>query len=174
MRVVLRLFLVVAAACGGAPAPAAALSNTASGPDVHGHEPLATLERTGCFGWCPVYKVTMFRDGVLDYDGRHYVKTMGPTSAHISPEQIAALDALFQNNGYLEFKDAYLDVRVTDMPSAYTSYSPAGGATKSIRHAHGDPTAPKQLTTVEDGIDRIIEIEQWIGTDDERRNMPRS
>jgi len=165
--------VVVAAACGGAPAPSTALSNTASGPDVQAHEPLATLERTACFGWCPVYKITIFRDGVLDYEGTQYVKTRGPASGHLSAEQIAALHALFENNGYRDFKDAYQDVRITDMPSAYTSYSPGSGQTKSVRHAHGDPTAPKQLTTIEDGIDRIIEIEQWIGSDDDRRSMPR-
>jgi len=167
------LVAVLAAACGGASAPPPALSNTASGPAAAAHEPLATIERTACFGWCPVYKVTIFRDGALDYEGKRYVRTKGPASGHLSPEQIAALDALFQNSRYLDFKDAYQEHSMTDSPSTYTSYTPAGGKPKSVKHYHGDATAPKQLGAVEDGIDRIIEIEQWIGSDEERRKMKR-
>ena len=30
-----------------------------------------TLERTACFGSCPVYKVTIFNDGTVRYKSRH-------------------------------------------------------------------------------------------------------
>jgi hypothetical protein len=36
-----------------------------------------TLERVGCLGSCPDYKVTILGDGSVQYDGRAYVRTEG-------------------------------------------------------------------------------------------------
>jgi Domain of unknown function (DUF6438) len=165
MRAPLALLLV--AACGSSAPPPAPLSNTGK-ELVPRHEPLATIERTPCYGRCPIYKVTIFRDGVVEYEGKRFVKTRGQATGHISPEQLTALDQLFQQHGYLALKDSYEEYDMTDMPSVYTSYSPAPGQTKSIKHYHGDQSAPEELVEVEAGIDRIIHIEQWIGTRDER------
>jgi hypothetical protein len=137
-------------------------------------EPLATLERTRCFGTCPVYKVTIFRDGTVEYVGRQYVKVRGRATGHLSAEQLVQLRTLFQQSGYLQLGDSYERVDVTDQPSAYTSYSPAPGRTKTVRHYLGDRSAPRALTDVEEGIDRIVNIEQWIGTPEERQGLPRT
>ena len=57
--------MIALAACTHAPAttpaPAApgVISNVAPGATPT-HEPLATIERSGCFGWCPIYEATVF------------------------------------------------------------------------------------------------------------------
>ena len=138
------------------------------------HEPLATLERTACFGTCPVYKVAIFRNGTVEYQGERFVKTKGRATGHIGAKRLDELQELFQQSGYLRFNDSYERQDVTDLPSAFTSYSPAPGRTKSVRHYLGDFSAPKALFDVEEGIDRIVNIEQWIGTPEERQNLPAS
>jgi hypothetical protein len=164
------LVLVLVAACGGArrtgPMP---ISNTGGAP-TGAHEPLATIERTACFGWCPIYKLTVFRDGVVEYEGEDFVKTKGKATGRLAPEALAALDELFATHGYLALDDAYTDYSVTDMPSVNTSYS-SGGRTKAIKHYLGDSKAPAALAEVENGIDRIVHVEQWIGTEDEREKL---
>jgi len=162
-----RALALVAAACGGTPPPAPISNTQHAGPAPH--EPIATIERTPCFGWCPVYKVAIYRDGAVEYDGGNFVKTTGHATGTLGPEQIAALDELFRSHHYLELRDAYQEHRVTDMPSVHTSYTPQGQTPKRVKHYLGDDSAPHDLTEVEDGIDRIVHIEQWIGTDDERR-----
>jgi len=132
---------------------------------------VARLERTPCFGWCPVYRVTVFRDGVVEYEGERFVKTQGRATGHINPSQLAELEQLFHVHHYLHLKDSYEDYGITDMPSANSSYVPVGGKLKSINHYFGDDHAPKDLIDVEDGIDRIVQIEQWIGTKDERKRL---
>lgn len=166
MRVA-RVLVLIAAACGGAPPPAPISNNQKPTPAPH--EPIATIERTACFGWCPIYKVTVYRDGAVEYDGERFVKTTGRATGTLGPDQIAALDELFRSHHYLELHNAYEEYRVTDMPSVYTSYTPPGQAAKRVKHYLGDRSAPHDLTEVEDGVDRIVHIEQWIGTDDERR-----
>jgi hypothetical protein len=170
MRVVLALLVV--AACGGPPSPAAVSTSTPA-PAAAAHEPLATIERTACHGFCPIYKVTVFRDGAVDYEGTRFVKTKGSAQGKLAPEQLAALDQLFQSNHYLGLHDAYEEYKVTDMPSIHTSYVPAGGKAKTVRHYVGDRSAPSELTAVEQGIDWIVDIEHWIGSDEERRALPR-
>ena len=49
----------------------------------------------------------------------------------------------------------------TDMPSAFTSLT-VDGKTKTVRHYHGDFSAPKELTELEDKIDEIVNSNQWI------------
>ena len=169
MRALFALAFVALVACAGShPAPPP-ISNTGGTP-TGGHELLASIERTACFGWCPIYKLTVFRDGSVLYEGEDYVKIKGKATGQLAPEQVSALDDLFQKNGYLALHDKYTDYSVTDMPSVNTSYS-SGGKTKKIEHYLGDEHAPKELGAVEDGIDKIVHVEQWIGTEDERDKL---
>jgi Domain of unknown function (DUF6438) len=172
MRIGWSAVAVLAAACSSAPPPSAPPANRGGTP-AGAHTPLATLERTACFGWCPVYKLTIFRDGVVEYDGDDYVKTRGHAVGHLPPETLDALDRLFLSNHYLDLAPAYEDYDVTDLPSTNTSYTPAGGATKAVRHYHGDHDAPAALTTVEDAVDRLVHVEQWIGSEAEREKLGR-
>jgi Domain of unknown function (DUF6438) len=163
MRITFILGIIVmacVAACVVVPPP--------SGGPGGGREPLATLERTACFGFCPIYKVTIFRDGVVVYEGVKFVKTVGTAIGRLNARQLDRLRALFEQNDYFQLADSYQSLGVTDLPSAITSYSPRRGLTKTVNHYQGDRTAPPRLRRIEDGIDRIVDIEQWIGAPDER------
>jgi hypothetical protein len=163
------LFAALLVACGPKPHAPDPISNTGGTP-TGAHELLASIERTACFGWCPIYKLTVYRDGSVEYDGEDFVKTKGKAEGHLAPEQLSALDELFQQRDYFGLHDEYNDYSVTDMPSVNTSYS-SGGKTKKIAHYLGDSHAPKELGEIEEGIDRIVKIEQWIGTEQERENL---
>lgn len=172
MRATLLLPLLLLAACPGpTPAPVTPVGNNGTntgGPAVQ----LATLERGPCFGFCPVYKVAVFTDGTVEYEGDKFVKLTGPHEGKIGLDKVSALRDLFEKSGYAQWQDAYEQMTVTDLPTAVTSYT-KDGSTKTIRHYLGDRTAPPQLTEVEDGFDKIIEIQQWIGTDEERQEIRR-
>jgi len=166
--------LAFAAACGhkpptgggGTPEP---IGNTGDGAAVGPHEVMATLERTACYGTCPMYSLTVYRDGTVEYNGEQFVKTQGKATGQITPAEVTQLDDLFTNAHYFDLKDAYTDYDVTDNPSAKTSYS-SGGKTKTIDHYYGDSDAPEVLSTIEDGIDKIVHVEQFIGTEQEREH----
>src|SRR5687768_7872674 len=44
---------------------------------MSGSQPLIVLERGRCFGTCPAYRVTIFSDGNLIYEGFDFVKIKG-------------------------------------------------------------------------------------------------
>jgi hypothetical protein len=134
------------------------------------HELVATLQRTICFGWCPAYTVSIYRDGVIEYNGTDYVKTKGQATGVLSQDKVDAIDKLFATAHYFDFKDSYTHYEVTDNPSTTTSWH-HGGKVKTIEHYHGDRHAPQPLTQLEEDLDKLIGIERWIGTSDERRKL---
>lgn len=54
-------------------------------------ENLVQLETGGCRGYCPVYKLTFRKDGVLDYLGTRNVEKIGAQTARLSAEEYAQL-----------------------------------------------------------------------------------
>src|SRR3954471_8041193 len=61
----------------------------------HEHVLLASLERGVCYGTCPAYKLTVYRDGKVEYVGKNYVKKIGKAGGTLTDAQLAALDKLF-------------------------------------------------------------------------------
>jgi hypothetical protein len=168
-----------AAACGGKPGGGGGggggggttIGNTSDTPGAAPHEVMATLERTACYGTCPIYKLAVYRDGTVEYDGEGFVKVHGKATGQITLDDVARLDAMFAEAHYFDLKDAYTEYRMTDMPSANTSYA-KDGKQKAIAHYHGDDSAPEALSKLEDGIDQVVHVEQFIGTEKERENIP--
>jgi hypothetical protein len=131
------------------------------------HELVATLERTTCYGTCPAYRLAVYRDGVVQYTGEHYVEVQGAAIGHLSQGQLAALDQLFADTRYFDLQDKYMSYDITDLATAVTSYQ-VGARAKQVDHYHGDASAPPALEQLEAGIDRIVGTERWIGTPDQR------
>ena len=143
-------------------------------PEVSG-EPAAeqetdaviTLERTVCFGFCPVYMLTIYSDGRVEFNGQQNVKITGKQISQLTPEQVKELLDLFEKANYFELEDEYT-APVTDLPSTITSLT-LGGQYKSIRNyggcLDGSPVpAPSALCELETRIDEVANTTQWIGT----------
>ncbi len=133
---------------------------------------VCSLQRTACFGWCPVYQITVLSDGTMKYVGTNFVKQTGERTVKLTPAQLASLRAAFGKADYFSFADRYEHRQVTDNPSTFTSYSD-GTRQKSVSHYHGDHSAPEALGKLEDEIDRIVQIDRLIGTRAEREHLRR-
>jgi hypothetical protein len=161
--------ILLFAACGpkaAAPPKHPALEN--KGTQGGGPTPVfAAISREACYGWCPVYSVTVHEDGTIDYDGRQFVKTTGKQTFHITAEQVKQLHAAFDASHFADWKD-YTEEMITDNPSANLTY----GA-KTVHHYYGDTNAPKELIELESAFDKIVGSDQWIGTEEEREKLPR-
>jgi hypothetical protein len=46
---------------------------------------------TGCLGWCEVYEVAVYADGLVEYHGRLHV-AYGRRAAHLAPAELAKLE----------------------------------------------------------------------------------
>jgi hypothetical protein len=169
MRVALGCVLVMLAACtssrrkpdGTGPAQVGTLEQVGSDTIV------STLEHTACFGICPVYKLSIRTDGTVKYEGTSFVKVKGRAEWLLSPEAMTHLRDAFYKARFSSFRDTYEEQSVTDAATTIVSYV-NDGKSKIVRHYAGDRTAPEDLRWLEHEIESIVQIEKWIGTDQER------
>lgn len=114
-----------------------------------------TLERTACFGTCPIYKVTLKRDGTATYVGKQFVERTGTYSGKFYGFE--RLAQLIESRGYFDLKDNYT-INATDLPSTVTSVVRAGRR-KTITN-YGD-TGPVELWGIEQAIDGVLANTKW-------------
>lgn len=135
---------------------------------VAGAQPAITLERTACFGSCPVYRISVTPSGTVRYEGKAHVRRVGPDSTHIARQQVDTLLADIEQAGYFTFDDRYVGSEracgryATDSPSVITSVT-LRGRTKTITHDYGCSGAPGALTILERRIDETLGSSRWTG-----------
>ncbi|MGB1253847.1 MAG: DUF6438 domain-containing protein, partial [Candidatus Promineifilaceae bacterium] len=121
-----------------------------------------TLERTACFGSCPVYTLAIYDDGRVVYDGLNFVDVSGKQERLLDAAAVAELVQTMNDIGYFELADKYTNYIVTDLPSVLTSLT-IDGRTKRIERYEGDDQAPRALIEIEVMIDKLVNSEQWTG-----------
>jgi hypothetical protein len=130
--------------------------------------PVITLERTACFGSCPVYSLSVSASGDVHYEGRANVRKVGVASGKVTREEVAALLTELERGGYFTFADRYTVSEpacgryATDSPTTITSAT-VRGRTKRIAHDYGCGGAPGALVVLERRIDEALNSGQWTG-----------
>jgi hypothetical protein len=163
-RAALCLALMATANCGrkkAAPADSVSIDQPHPPDLMPGTALLATLERTGCYGECPVYRLTVSTDGSVVYVGTRWVKVLGRRESKLSPAQLSELENAFERANFMSLRD-YDHVESTDDDWAHVSFQ-GGGRLKRVRHYHGDNAAPPALSALEDEIDRVTDSGQFVG-----------
>ena len=136
--------------------------------DLGGGAPVISLERTSCFGTCPVYTISVTASGQVTCEGRAHVPRLGVAKAEIPRQRVDSLLIELERAGYFGFAGRYAVSEpacgryVTDLPSAIISVT-RGSRTKRIEHDHGCGSAPGALAVLEKRIDEVLGSEQWTG-----------
>lgn len=138
------------------------ISSSALTAQQASNAPVITLERTACFGTCPVYTVGIFEDGTVVYEGERSVAVPGEQISQIAPETVALMIGAFEDAGYFAWNEAYDTQTVSDLPSTITSVTSAGETHRIVRYA-GDNTAPLALPFLEQWIDAMANTSLWTG-----------
>ena len=127
-----------------------------------------SLERTACFGRCPVYAISVSPEGVVRYEGKANVKQIGTDTAQIPRERVEALLLELEGAGYFTFSNRYAlseptcRRHSTDSPSAISAAT-FRGRTKRIEHDYGCGGVPGALTVMEKRIDEVLGSDRWTG-----------
>jgi hypothetical protein len=125
-----------------------------------------TLERTPCFGACPVYKLTIHQSGQVEYEGKNHVRQKGSGTGRISAEDFVKLVKKIEEINFFSLNDRYdgknpdgSGVTVTDLPTTKTSVT-RGNRTKTVENYF---RGPKGLKELEDLIDDVTKSAEWVG-----------
>jgi len=178
---------VLLAACAGhadvlkpANAPATSAEMPALPKDLEGVE--ITLERSECGGgYCPNYTVVIDGKGRVKYTGRSYVHDIGEREGTLSEDAVRKLLVRFENARFFAFDDAYRE-NTRDCATAYLTLR-IGDRLKRVENYWANDAfemppekfdqwrAHTTLTMLARSIDTAANIEQWIGTRDERDEL---
>jgi len=134
------------------------------------YETIITLERTICCGRCPVYKLTIFGNGAVMYNGLEFVAITGRHMANLTEDKIQRLIGAFKKADFFSLNNSYVEFMRIEDPFAITSLT-INGRKKRVRHYHGDNSAPHQLGILEDEIDEIVGTDQWVHAQNKRSSQ---
>ena len=109
-------------------------------------EIIISLQRTACFGTCPIYKIEIYTDGSGIYTGTRFVEKIGGIEFKLSEEEINSILQKANKINYCQLEDEYFE-RISDLPRTYVQIFD-----KKVLDYYG---APKELKELEELIDKI-------------------
>ena len=111
-------------------------------------ELIISLQRTACFGTCPIYKIEIFADGSGIYTGTRFVENIGVTKFSLSATQLNLILTKAKAIGFSNMKEEYSEP-ISDLPTTFIQIKD-----KKIRDYTG---APKTLKNLENLIDQMYQ-----------------
>jgi hypothetical protein len=160
--------LALCAAAAGCARPGAARIEPGSGSATDVPRTSVTLERTACYGRCPVYTVRLSGDGTVAFHGERFTATSGDAAGKVPREWVAALVREMNAAGYWSLGESYAAGSAacpnspTDLPSEIITLT-AGGRSKRVEHYRACSGAPASIAAMASRIDQIAGTEKWIG-----------
>ncbi|MEI2612218.1 MAG: DUF6438 domain-containing protein [Candidatus Promineifilaceae bacterium] len=120
---------------------------------------IITIERTMCFGFCPDYRLSIYGNGKVVYEGRYYVRVEGTRTTYIPKRKVRELVSEFERIGFYNFDDNYA-IGVTDMPSVLITLN-LEGRSKTIDIYGGG--APDEVMNLILQIEETVKVSHWVG-----------
>lgn len=119
-----------------------------------------TLERTGCFGSCPSYSVTVSTEGIA-FDGRGFVVAAGKHTDSVNADEVRNLAKRFVAADFYSMAASYR-ASVTDNPT-YVLTIAIDGHKKEVEDYVGEwEGMPAVITELEDEVDTFARTQRWI------------
>lgn len=121
---------------------------------------LLTFQKTACFGFCPVFEFSLYRNGVCHYEGKQFTPLQGTFYDLMDEEEWMKIKMKSDSVGFFGLEDNYpVDEKqvIMDLPKTVTTmYS--NGRFKKVTNSHSAPQALKELETlIQQVIDRIVD-----------------
>jgi hypothetical protein len=120
---------------------------------------MVSLQRTACFGKCPVFTVEIFKDGKVTYSGLAHVVKRGSYAAIAEADFIEKIQKRAKEIEFFKMSDKYPqgDIQIVDIPSTLT-YIRLGEKGKLITDNYD---APKDLIEFEKWLEKELDTLEW-------------
>lgn len=126
---------------------------------VNGDSLLASITRTPCYGRCPHYTISIYKTGLVVYDGKQFVNKTGIHTTRLSEEKLEEIKNMAAQLNYYNLEDKY-ESHMTDLPSCTTTMNTEKGK-KEIFH-YGK--APDNLIKFERYLDGLFANQEWVSS----------
>jgi len=122
-------------------------------PGAEADSLVAYIERTRCFGICPVYSISVYRSGFVLYEGIDHTKPIGKYFTWMNRSALVGIGEKAQALGFFELNNEYKNPYLTDFPTVYVEVRYQG---KIKRITHYDAEPPRNLVEMEDYLDGLF------------------
>lgn len=116
-----------------------------------------SIERTPCFGRCPIYKMEVYDSGYTTYEGKRFVDNVGKFYAKVEQEKLELIKQRAIEIGYFDLKSKYPS-QIADFPSVTTSIK-IDGRRKEV---YNKQNAPMKLNEFQSFADSVFADVKWI------------
>jgi hypothetical protein len=125
------------------------------------------LERTACFGTCPVYRVSLARNGDVHFESRGHNDSGRTATDNVGAEAFRGLMGAAIFSRFYELPEEiaadpkYCPSRVTDLPTAVVTVYFRGRSKHVVDYA-GCFWAPAALRGLEQEVDEATRSRRWV------------
>ncbi|WP_299665557.1 DUF6438 domain-containing protein [uncultured Polaribacter sp.] len=84
---------------------------------------LINVIKTSCFGDCPVFEVTFFKNGEVQFFGKEFVLVEGATTFTLEKSELKKLNDMFEKTMFKDFEDAKETDAVKDFSDTFITYN---------------------------------------------------
>jgi len=116
---------------------------------IRAHTPLVSMTKGPCHGTCPIYTMTVFNDGVINFDGKRFCDKLGPHTTTLSDTELTFLQQkidLLDTDSYPE----KIQSNIPDFPSIKLTFSEKGKDDTSVWWRNGAPNELNELSVMLD------------------------
>lgn len=114
---------------------------------------LLSMERTTCFGSCPSYQLIIYDTGIVVYNGKYFVDSMGYFYGYLSLKEIEKIKKKANAIHFFELEDRYpMNTDIVDLPATITILNMNGQAKKIINKNYETPPALIQFENLIDSL----------------------
>jgi Domain of unknown function (DUF6438)/Ankyrin repeat len=130
-------------------------------PNVPLDKVTISLERQGCFGSCPGYKVTVDGNGRATYEGRSYVDVVGTHHYRIPSQKVAKLVESLRAYDIWSLRRTY-KAGITDSATYILTIDMGDQGHRLTDYVGQMAGMPSTVSDFENEVDKIVGTEAWI------------
>ena len=128
-------------------------------------------EAGACFGFCPIFKMTINPDKTAVIEAEHFTFSQGRSKdefsqpkegtfkATIKEEDFNKMITLLESAGLKSLKDEYNDRKITDLPTSFLRINFTNGTSKNIKD-YGKNGTPK-LKEISEFMEGLRLSQEW-------------
>jgi len=120
-----------------------------------------TVDKSPCFGACPMYKLTVTKEGIANLDAQNFLKNKlkGTYSTKLTEKSTMGLLKELEALDFPKLADRYGNNQITDLPATDLEIRYNRNAVKKIHDYGNNGTAA--LTKFYLYVDSLIYAQQW-------------
>lgn len=133
---------------------------------------LIKMSKNPCFGKCPIYNLTIYTDGYVEFNGQRFTDKLGKFSKNIPKMVVSKLYKEFEAIGFMKMDEKYIS-QLHDSPKTNITFHPDAETKRTVT---GDSFRPKELLALEEKLVNIAMSEEWTLLEKKKNsdNLPNS